>query len=659
MANFFDQFDAKPSLDPRSREFAIRTVLGEAANEPDEGMAGVAAVIKNRIQAGRYGGNDVMSVVRAPSQFEPWGTAEGQRRMYGYRPDSEAYKRAGAVVDRVFGEGYDPTSGATHFYSPSAQAALGRQAPKWAQGEPLNIGRHSFYAPEGRVGSTEVSAQSRQPAGNFFDQFDSPAQPDVSSRAPATSPPDVATMADTGGRFTDNPGQNFRTAREGVSEPPKSFTDKLMMMWENPPKDRLSMIGMIKSAYEAAKGVGEVASGQIPVTDENGNINPEVIERTTNLAMVAPLRGAPGGVLARPVAASESLVANVAKPSVAAPSAAELKAAAKAGFESEAVKSLEVAPRAVSELGQGLRSRLNEAGIDENLAPKTFGLLNKLDSSPAEAVAVTGANLQSMRRAFQHAAASPDKTERLAASRAIEAIDEFIPNVAARDILSGDPRAAAQAWATARGNYAAAMRSDEIAKALIKAQRQAESAGSGANIDNATRQQFKAILNNEKRSRGFNDEELAAMEAAVKGTTWGNFARLVGKAAPTGIVSGALSGGAGLAAGGPLGAVLLPVAGLIGKSLGDRSTTRSIQALDELVRSRAPLMKAFEDAAAKQQAIAEQGQTAKTMSAMAIASRNLASNLRDAGFNIAPSDIMRSLQGGVQKSAADDDQQQQ
>src|SRR5688572_439116 len=116
-------------LDPRARDLVVRTVLGEAANEPDDGMTAVAAVIRNRVLSGRFG-KSVPEVVMKPKQFEPWNTPEGRERMYGYAPDSEPYRRASAAVDLAF-SGADPTGGATHFYSPTAQAALGREPPKW------------------------------------------------------------------------------------------------------------------------------------------------------------------------------------------------------------------------------------------------------------------------------------------------------------------------------------------------------------------------------------------------------------------------------------------------------------------------------------------------------------------------------------------------
>lgn len=205
-----------PSLDPLARDYVIKTVLGEAANEPEDGQAAVAAVIRNRRETGKYGPN-ALNVVLAPGQFEPWMTADGRRRMQQYNSEHPAYQKAGTLVDRVFEEGYDPTNGATHFFAPAAQAALGRNVPKWATGEPTVIGGHNFYAPEGRSRISEVSSQSRQPAqpiGLFNDLLPSGA----GGRSPEVGP-DSSPAADTGGRFTDNAGTNFRVAREGAAAP--------------------------------------------------------------------------------------------------------------------------------------------------------------------------------------------------------------------------------------------------------------------------------------------------------------------------------------------------------------------------------------------------------------------------------------------------------
>ena len=129
------------------RDLAIRTMLGEEGS--DAGQAGVAAVILNRLAAGSYGGS-VGDVVLAPNQFEAWTRQSDQ--LLGVRRDDPRYVAAGQLFDAVRdGSLPDPTNGATHFYAPVAQAALGRQAPGWAQGRGLKLGSSMFYAPQGRV----------------------------------------------------------------------------------------------------------------------------------------------------------------------------------------------------------------------------------------------------------------------------------------------------------------------------------------------------------------------------------------------------------------------------------------------------------------------------------------------------------------------------
>lgn len=141
-------------MDAIDRDLAIRTVLAEAANQGPDGMAAVAAVIRNRASAkgGKYGGSSPAEVVTARNQFEPWNDAgKGKPNdPLSYAPGSPKYEQAAQIVDGVFsGAIKDPTGGATHFYAPAAQAALGRKPPSWAKGQQgLKIGDHMFFLPD-------------------------------------------------------------------------------------------------------------------------------------------------------------------------------------------------------------------------------------------------------------------------------------------------------------------------------------------------------------------------------------------------------------------------------------------------------------------------------------------------------------------------------
>lgn len=141
-------------MTPEDRDLAIRAMLSEAGREGPEGMGAVAEVILNRATAGRYGGKSLRDVVLAKGQFEPFmphvrGKANDP---YRFSPDSPEYKEAAFILDAVAsGKLPSLTNGATHFYSPKSQAALGRAAPSWAKGEGRAIRNHTFYSPEGKV----------------------------------------------------------------------------------------------------------------------------------------------------------------------------------------------------------------------------------------------------------------------------------------------------------------------------------------------------------------------------------------------------------------------------------------------------------------------------------------------------------------------------
>jgi hypothetical protein len=149
--------DAKPSLtadgeviprfDAEDRDFMIRTIVFEAASEPEEGKIAVAYVILNRIKSGGWG-DSIKDVVTSPWQFEPWMTKRDA--MEKLSRDDPSYRNAAQIADAVLaGQVPDPTAGAMYFLNPTiVRQRRGGSLPAWAQGDGQVIGSHTFYRPD-------------------------------------------------------------------------------------------------------------------------------------------------------------------------------------------------------------------------------------------------------------------------------------------------------------------------------------------------------------------------------------------------------------------------------------------------------------------------------------------------------------------------------
>ena len=133
------------SYNLEDRDYLIRTVAFEAPNEPAIGKAAVAHVVLNRKKSHRWG-DTVKDVVMKPWQFEPWMTR--RREIETLSPDDPRYRKAARIADAVLdGDMPDPTSGATQFLNETiVRQRRGGSLPRWAQGEGLVIGRHTFYS---------------------------------------------------------------------------------------------------------------------------------------------------------------------------------------------------------------------------------------------------------------------------------------------------------------------------------------------------------------------------------------------------------------------------------------------------------------------------------------------------------------------------------
>jgi N-acetylmuramoyl-L-alanine amidase len=150
---------AVPTYDPEERDYLIRTIAFEAADESDEGKVAVAHVILNRKKSGIWGDN-IKDVVTHPWQFEPWMTRRTE--MEKLSPDDPRYQDAARIADAVLtGQMPDPTAGATHFLNPTiVRQRRGGSLPSWALGEGQPIGRHTFYSPHKSDAAPQLAALS-------------------------------------------------------------------------------------------------------------------------------------------------------------------------------------------------------------------------------------------------------------------------------------------------------------------------------------------------------------------------------------------------------------------------------------------------------------------------------------------------------------------
>lgn len=126
---------------------AVYTVLGEAAHEGEEGMKGIANVIRNRSESGRYpdsiGAVVMQSNSRGVHQFSPWNAGSGNYPPSKWSTGSAKYKQAERIMlDVLKGTVGDNTFGATHFHNPAISS------PGWANAEApkgfIDIGNHRF-----------------------------------------------------------------------------------------------------------------------------------------------------------------------------------------------------------------------------------------------------------------------------------------------------------------------------------------------------------------------------------------------------------------------------------------------------------------------------------------------------------------------------------
>lgn len=318
-----------------------------------------------------------------------------------------------------------------------------------------------------------------------------------------------------------------------------------------------------------------------------GVINPEVAAKDDPRQMYEDFRpGVDQAMMAvAPRAASPTGIRTGPAP---VPAAKDLKQAAVDVWESPAVKSIQILPPDVANLSAGIENQLMTKGFrpTHGSAPGTFAELQRMvpegfqpggpGIGPITSMSVD--DLRAARTAFGESAkqVGPDfrpTSDAKAARIAIGRVDDFL------DALSPELR-------TANANYAAGSAAQTADFKRIMADRRAGKTGSGSNIENTLRQEIDKIPN-----RGLKPDEIEAKDRIVLGSAARNALRKVGK---LGVSDGLSALIHMLAAPSSAGASIpIAAAGTTARKLGEMLTRKEIKALNEQIRSRAPMAQAL------------------------------------------------------------------
>jgi hypothetical protein len=279
----------------------------------------------------------------------------------------------------------------------------------------------------------------------------------------------------------------------------------------------------------------------------------------------------------------------------AAPTVSELHDESQALYKASKQQGVSIKPAVLDQAIADVTKKAASFGIDPTIHPDSFAALKRMQQfsgiAPVNGIKTVASleDLDMMRQLLGDAAKSTKPADAMRAGMMKDEFERFMKGLKPADVLSkGDPRDAVNMLFKAISLWSRKSKGEVIGELFHRAELKAPNfSGSGA--ENAVRSEFRALSLNQKKMRQFSPAERAAIEAVATGKgalgklSVGNLMRMIGKAAPTGIVSAGIGSGAGLAAGGPVGALAVPAVGLAARKAATVSTMRKARAAEDLV----------------------------------------------------------------------------
>jgi len=267
--------------------------------------------------------------------------------------------------------------------------------------------------------------------------------------------------------------------------------------------------------------------------------------------------------------------------SEAAPTIEGLKTAARGVYKEIDNLGAVVNSSRVDRLGNQLASITRKEGFNRRIHPKVSAALDEFNSVAGRDQTVT--QIDTLRKITKAASNSVEPEEKRLGTLMVNKIDDFLDNLKPADFKKGKGKVGAK-YRDARQLWRRAKKSELIEEAFEKARNQA------TGFENGLRTQFRQILNNKRKSAGFTAPELAAMRKIVRGGSAENMAKMIGRfgfseGQASNMLMGSLGVAGGAAAGGPAGAVAVPLIGQVSRNLAQKLTRNNANAANLIVKA--------------------------------------------------------------------------
>jgi hypothetical protein len=315
-----------------------------------------------------------------------------------------------------------------------------------------------------------------------------------------------------------------------------------------------------------------------------------------------------GGNLAGSIAAPLALARLSRQAMMPLHGAAQVKAAANAGYADPLLRNTTLAPQATQNVASDMSAAL--ANARSRFAPaQAPAVHDAIDSLANTAAPLSIEDLHSFRKTLgtigkQTQDFKPTE-QAVAAGTAKRVLDRYLDNIPSRDVVSGNPIDAVQSLRDANANWAAQSNAKKVGDLIDNATVRNDGTNSAMNLGNKIRQHFQPLLLNDAaklRGMGYGQDVIDAVSSVNRGDALTNTLRhasnmlgggggIAGTIIGHGISSG-VGGTAGYQEGGVpgmiAGTVLGAAPGQLLRVAANRRTLAAARRVQEELISRAP-----------------------------------------------------------------------